>query len=247
MTEPSMARDIFLKILGLLFPPACLSCARITGLDSLPLGLCSECRHRLEPAQGNGWQPTGQGTSPLSHVLSCWSYQPPLDTVIRALKYGRLEYLADDLADGLHRSWNKEMQELDVIVPIPLHWMRLRARGFNQAQAIARPLARRLRIPTLGALRRRRRTMAQTGLDRTARVDNLRRAFAVRARARSRVEGRRILLVDDVVTTGATLEAAASCLQRAGAARVVGATCAATPPGRSASKKGRRAPLTGVI
>ncbi len=168
----------------------------------------------------------------LDAAVSRWLYQPPFDVVIHAFKFGRLEFLGSDLAAGLQLNLQESSQEIDVIVPIPLHWLRLRTRGFNQAEAIARPLALSLGRPLVKALRRRRSTKAQTLLTRGQRHQNLRLAFAQVRRQRHRIEGRRVLLVDDVVTTGATLESAARCLIELGAAAVIGATAGRTPGSR---------------
>ncbi len=114
----------------------------------------------------------------------------------------------------------------DLVVPVPLHPRRLRARGFNPACLLARALARsrRLRLDPI-ALRRLRDTPSQTGLDRRARRRNVRGAFIAR-----RPVPPRIWLVDDVVTTGSTLGEAAHALRRAGAGSVVGICAARTPP-----------------
>ena len=113
----------------------------------------------------------------------------------------------------------------DALVPIPLHRRRLRARGFNPSLVIARELARKTGVEVRHALVRTRDTTSQTGLSRSARRRNVANAFAVRGEVPERV-----WLVDDVVTTGATLEAAAHTLRRAGAKEVVGICLARTPP-----------------
>jgi ComF family protein len=147
--------------------------------------------------------------------------------VILALKFRRLDYLGRHLAHELAAALGGEFESADLVVPVPLHWTRRVARGFDQAERIAVPLAARLGLPVAGVLRRRRATGAQARLGRAARLANLAGAFRVdRAQA---VVGRRVLLVDDVTTTGATLEAAAAALLSAGAAEVFALTAARTP------------------
>jgi adenine/guanine phosphoribosyltransferase-like PRPP-binding protein len=106
----------------------------------------------------------------------------------------------------------------DGIVPAPLHWRRYWQRGFNQSYLLARRLSRRIGIPVVRALRRVRATTSQAGLSDSARRRNVAQAFRVRRRAR--IEGKRILLIDDVMTTGSTASACARALKRGGAARV---------------------------
>ena len=236
-----------------------------------PLGLCLACRGRLaRPAPGCAvcGEPIpaavlaakeavgGPGAEtmvcggcrrrppPFAALRAAWSYQGPLAAVVRGLKFRRLEYLGAHLA--------RELAELvggaggpaagwDLVVPVPLHWRRRWLRGYNQAERIARPLARLLGAPCAELLRRRRATRPQTGLARAARLSNPQGAFVLRrgrwplgaARAADRVWGRlaegRVLLVDDVVTTGATLRAAAEVLRRSGAREVVAVAAARTP------------------
>ncbi|HWB98813.1 MAG TPA: ComF family protein [Bryobacteraceae bacterium] len=106
----------------------------------------------------------------------------------------------------------------DVVAPVPLHWRRRWRRGFNQSELLAREIARRWSVPVENLARRSRATLTQAGLSNAARRENVSRAFAV-PRPRG-VEGRRILLVDDVMTTGATASACALALKRAGARSV---------------------------
>jgi ComF family protein len=113
-------------------------------------------------------------------------------------------------------------ERLDCVVPVPLHWRRRWERGFNQAELLARGIARKWHIPLVRVLRRMRHTPTQTSLSNTARRKNVAAAFA----CRRAVVGRRILLVDDVLTTGATAAACAAALRRSGAARVVLLTAA---------------------
>lgn len=171
-------------------------------------GLCALCRNGLR-----GFD-----------AAYCFgSYEGILREWIHLYKYARVKTMAQPLGDLLAEAVPSE-EPFDVIVPVPLHWLRRWHRGFNQSELLARGLARRLRIPMLSALRRTRSTGIQAGLSNTARRRNVARAFRCR-RARS-VVGKRVLLIDDVMTTGSTAAACALALKRAGAQRVVLATVA---------------------
>ena len=114
----------------------------------------------------------------------------------------------------------------EVIVPVPLHWWKRRLRGFNQAELLAEELSKSLGIRVLGALRRSRLTVTQTQLAREERRLNVRGAFGMRRRFPRQINGRHVLLVDDVLTTGATLDACAAALLEGGAASVRALTVA---------------------
>ena len=159
-------------------------------------------------------------------------YEGSLREILHAFKYEGRRALATPLAAMMRAAGADILVDADWVVPVPLHpWRRMR-RGFNQAD----DLARRLGVPTLHALWRVRATAPQTGLNAAARRRNLQHAFRVspflsRERRHRMVEGRVIVLVDDVRTTGATLEACAAALKGAGAREVRALTVArAAPP-----------------
>jgi len=142
------------------------------------------------------------------------------DLVLKLKRADRTD-LAGLFALWLGRAASDLVADADVVVPVPLHPLRLIGRRFNQAAEIARPLARRAGLAYLpGALVRRRNTPSQGGRSGSGRRRNVAAAFAVPKRAWPRLAGRRVLLVDDVITTGATAEACARSLKAAGASSV---------------------------
>ncbi len=190
--------------------PACPRCAE--PLAALPAVECARCA-------STAW--------PLEATVAPWRYGGELARALRRMKFARRPHLARELAPLVapFLAAVAHAGAADVIVPIPLHWRRLAARGFNPAHAVVAAARRAARLETpidAVVLRRIRATVAQTGLTATERAANLRGAFAVPPRRAHRVAGRRVLLVDDVITTGATLAAAARALLDAGAAAVLG-------------------------
>lgn len=151
------------------------------------------------------------------------AYEGTLRALIHLFKYAGVRPLARPLGGLLSAALPRE-EAWDVLVPVPLHWMRRWQRGFNQSELLAREIARRCGLRVVNALGRRRATRSQAGLSNTARRQNVARAFRVRRPAA--VAGRRVLLIDDVMTTGATAAACAAALKRAGARRVALLTAA---------------------
>jgi len=171
-----------------------------------------------------------------SRALSFAIYNDALGAAIVLLKYEEVRRLGDwfarQLAETLAR--HGEAFHPDVIVPVPLHRERLRERGYNQTDLIARPLARQLGVKLrLDVLVRTRPRPAQLVLSRTERWKSVRGAYATRAGVR--VDKLRVLLVDDVMTTGATLDSCARALRKAGATEVFGITVARLVPAWSPS------------
>ncbi len=161
-------------------------------------------------------------------------YDDALSSAVVLLKYEGVrrlgEWFAARLAEMVER--DPKAWQVDLVVPVPLHPDRLRERGYNQAELIARPLAKRLGLK-FGSylLVRTRPRPAQLVLSRTERWTSVRGAYAIREGAR--VDNLRVLLVDDVLTTGATLDSCSRALEKAGAAAVLGLTVARVLPGWS--------------
>jgi ComF family protein len=145
------------------------------------------------------------------------AYEGTLRKLIHLFKYGCVKPLARPLSDMLLAALPRD-ERFDGITPVPLHWLRRWQRGFNQSDSLARALSRRCGIPVVRALRRSRSTATQAGLSNSSRRRNVAAAF--RWRRSQPVEGKRILLIDDVMTTGSTAASCALALKRAGAARV---------------------------
>ena len=141
--------------------------------------------------------------------------------LIHAFKYGDRLDLAPTLGSWMARAGHELLAEADAIVPVPLHWRRLWARRFNQSAALARAMAAIVELPVVDmALKRVRATAQQVGLSRAERAQNVQGAFRVADSGKADVMGRRLVLVDDVLTSGATVDACARALRRAGAANV---------------------------
>lgn len=149
-------------------------------------------------------------------VHAAFHYAPPIDRLIQGAKYGgRLDW-ADLLGRRLARHVAARAEAVDAVVPVPLHRARLRSRGYNQSLELARPLARQLALRLCQDLERVRATPPQARLSREERRRSVRGAFAVRRE----LDGARLALLDDVMTSGTTVDAATRCLLRAGAASV---------------------------
>lgn len=161
---------------------------------------------------------------PLEHfaaTLSTGSHTGLLQNAVQALKYYGLTDLAPLLGARLAAVYPHLNMTIDLIVPVPLFNVRLAERGYNQSQILCAALADQLGIPTSGALTRERDTGSQVGLNREERLSNVESAFQADA---AQVAGRRLLIVDDVRTTGATLKACAQAALSAGAGAVYALT-----------------------
>lgn len=182
--------------------PICSSCGRVLESGGPGETSCRECR---------------EAPSPLRQMRAALRYQEPTSSLIHRFKYEGCFALAGPLAHRLIVAWPVWEQPPDLIIPIPLHPRRRRRRGYNQSELLAGPLAHALGLPlNPRGLQRVRHTAPQVGLGPAERDENVRGAFA----ADESAAGRRVLLVDDVLTTGATMRAAAEALLAAGVVSV---------------------------
>jgi ComF family protein len=186
----------------------CLKCGEPTSVGEL----CAVC-------QTQSWR--------IELIRSVVLFHGPLRKAVHRFKYEHLSGLAKPLGDLLIEYWRTQCLAAEWLVPVPLHPVRQRERGYNQAGLLARQLGHGVGVPVLEAgLRRTRITAVQMELSAVERKTNVAGAFDCRE---SRVRGCQIAVIDDVCTTGATLEACAVALLQAGAASVIGLTLARTP------------------
>lgn len=215
----------------LLFAPRCLLCAELDASDGALCAQCMSllpwqrgaCRRCALPLADVGAAICGaclRHPPVLDAVDAVFSYDWPVDVLLRGFKFDQ------DLAAGrmfamLMAERCSTLARPQALLPVMLHDGRLRQRGYDQALELARPLARALHLPCLAIVQRQRATAAQSTLDARERRRNLRGAFMVSAAVPEHVA-----LLDDVMTTGATLNAAALALRRAGAQRIDAWVCA---------------------
>lgn len=200
--------------LDVLFPVRCIGCGR-SGAYICVACLAGARRPPPEPPPESG---------PLADVLTPFAYEGVVRTAVQHLKYRGLRSLVPEMARPMAWELAVAVPPPFTLMPVPLHPTRLRERGFNQAELLARELARLLDAPlSTGALRRTKDTSSQVATStRAERLQNVRDAFT----ATGPLDGETVVLVDDVTTTGATLLAAAQTLLSAGATRVYGLTFA---------------------
>ncbi len=223
--------------LDLIFPPACISCRQAIEAHG---ALCPTCWNQVRFIERPFCERLG---TPFAADLGAEgllspeaiAHPPvyararavarfedgPVRHLIHRLKYGDRLELAIPLGRQMARAGRELLAEADLLVPIPLHRRRLLWRQFNQANALGEVISKQSKVPLDPfVLIRTKPTPSQVGLTRTQRADNMHGAFEVPAADKIHIEGRALVLIDDVLTSGATLNAAARVLLRAGAARV---------------------------
>lgn len=233
----SLVQSIGAHLLDVVFPPVCLVCRRAVGDHG---ALCAACWSDIafieRPFCERLGTPFDRDFGAEGMISLEASADPPVFERARAVArydsdkarslahrlkyYDRLE-LAEPLGRWMARAGADVLGEADLIVPIPLHRLRLFSRRFNQSAALAKVVSRESAVPVEAmALERVKPTPPQVGLTRNQRAVNMQGAFRIQEEKKIAVEGKNIVLVDDVLTSGATVDAAARVLLRARAARV---------------------------
>jgi len=243
----ALGRGVAAGAIDLVLPPSCLACNAPVGAAG---ALCPDCWNRvsfigrpccarcglpfaIEAAQDAICGDCARLPPVYDRARAAFLYEGAGRELILAFKMADRSWLAPRLATWLQRAAAPLLPDAELVVPVPLHRWRLLARRFNQAAILAGLLARQVDaavVPDL--LVRTRRSPPQTRLSGAARRRNVRGAFAVRRSFASLVAGRNILLVDDVLTTGATVSACTRVLRKAGAARIDVVTLARAMPSR---------------
>lgn len=223
-------------LLDMLYPRQCIGCG---GSEPEPFRyICWDCWSAASPVEPPFCERCGDPVAgAVDHDFICFScssenpafdgarsaarYEGVVGEALRLLKYEHALWIAPDMAELLHNCMQAEFptRTFDVVVPVPLHHVRRRERGFNQSAVLARELGRRIGCKTRpGMLRRIKPTTTQTHLTASQRLSNVKNAFE--SRKERWLAGRQVLLVDDVMTTGATVNACAKALKQGGATSV---------------------------
>lgn len=221
--------------LNLLFPPTCLCCQEPLASPGALCGACWEkvtflgepdclrCGHPFEFAQPGPAMCAGcmAAPPPYTQGRAVLRYDEHSRTLITRLKYADQGQLAAGYGAWLAARGHALLESSDVLVPVPLHYWRFVQRRYNQSALLARALARHCQLKVIpDALKRTRHTKPQASLSRQQRRRNVRGAFAMTPRHKAALAGKRVLLIDDVMTTSATIHECTKALLEGGAAEV---------------------------
>lgn len=215
---------ILKNFIDLIYPPRCPICDMFVKDNDVP---CDSCRASLHVIEADA------AFLHLPHLwtdrcLACFAYEGKLRDALHGFKYQKRLDQVRYFGGALARRAGS-FDGFDLVAPVPMHGRRLRERGFNQAALLARQVGKILGSDVdLGLLVRARDDGPQVGLERDLRLKNIKGAFDVSARRRDRLAGRAVLLIDDVVTTGATVNECARVLKGAGASKVYALAVART-------------------
>ncbi len=223
------------KLLDILFPPQCLNCdARVpthgtlcvncwqmVGFISDPMCECCGLPFDYDIGVNSLCGECLQERPPYAHARAAFRYDEHSRRLITRFKYSDYTQLAKIYGIWLAKAGGELLGSSDLIIPVPLHYFRFVSRRFNQSAMLAHSLAKKTGIKYLpGALKRTRHTTPQAGLSRSQRVQNVSGAFTLNTRYKLLIKGKNILLIDDVMTTGSTIEQCTKVLLKNGAMQV---------------------------
>ena len=230
-----LGRAVAGMVLDTALPPLCVSCRAPLGNLG---GLCPACWSKVsfiappycerlgipfayDPGPGILYMEAIADPPAYGRARAAVRYDDVARDLVHRLKYGDRLDLGATMGRWMARAGRELVAEADALLPVPLHWRRLWGRRFNQAAALAKVVAATHGLPVLtGALKRVRATPQQVGLSRSERAVNVQGAFAVTPEGKAAIHGKRLILVDDVLTSGATVDTCARVLLRAGARNV---------------------------
>jgi ComF family protein len=212
--------DAFLQ---LIYPPVCISCKKIISKPSNLAVVCSKCVSTFVPVPKNFIQDRilNRLEEPfLDDLFVCVCFNDTIQNIIHHIKYEKMNHLAFEIGKYSRQFLSKNFEDIpiDLAIPVPLHPLRERERGYNQSWYIGKGLL--LSMPfkmTRTLMKRKRNTKSQTNLNRIERQKNLENAFEL---SEEPIEGKSILLLDDVVTTGTTLNECAKVLKKSGVSKI---------------------------
>ena len=231
-------RNVFRKLINILAPDniKCIACDAELNQDN-KYGLCPKCLAKMPTInkschkcgreiydQGKYCFDCKEGGFYFDRVYSCLNYEDFVHGIVYKLKYGKAKYLAPFIARVIADKIIEEDIKFDFIVPVPLNKNRENQRGFNQAKLIAQEVAKILNCSVVDAISRERDTPFQASLTREQRIENVKDAFVVVDK--NMVKGKNILLLDDIFTTGSTINECSKILKNNKAKSVVGITYA---------------------
>ncbi len=237
---------IWLAFVNLIYPLRCVSCKKDLPFDRGRY-ICRDCWVEIVPVKEPFCRRCGvhlphggmhcflcrKSARHFNFVRCHGVFEGSLRNAILQLKYGGKDYVSRDLGPLLAQAWERhvELRESEIVIPVPLHPSNLRERGYNQSRLLADEFVRRMgqRAPLKvldQVLLRRRKTVSQTRLKREDRMKNMDSAFQVNGKFQDALKGRNILVIDDVSTTGATIDECARELRKHGAKSVCGLTLA---------------------
>ncbi len=220
-------QNIYKHILNLFFPPKCINCG-IAGywichkcfdsIDIINTPICYGCGKLSDEFKVCS---KCRGSFPLKRVIVCAHWQNPLKVFVYNLKYHKLHVLAEKLGALMAVTYFKFSSDKDVIItPVPLHRNRIWARGFNQADILAREIAKLLGVNFANLLIRSKNTKPQFGLSRNLRRQNVDGIFRFNLKKTAIIKNKTIVLIDDVIATGSTLKECAKVLKNNGAKEI---------------------------
>jgi len=248
MGGPSLSellRAVAAPVRDFIFPPLCFSCsARLTDTESRLCNACWRSIERVQPsdetvrilrerfsAQGN-----------IDEFFSCYYFeeQGAFQHLVHSLKYNAVTLFGVELGRHIGATLNEniDVRSIEGIIPIPLHKLKQRERGYNQSEYLCKGISAVIRRPVAAALvRRSKYTISQTHLNADERKKNVGDAFDIQPQQLEGIKGKCFLVVDDVITTGSTIQSIAKLMKDAGAARVIAASAALAKLHEDNSKK----------